>query len=54
VRESQFKANLGLFGAITPHLMWFGSVGQTFAGSDDEDSSHTCLSLGLRVVAGGS
>jgi hypothetical protein len=53
VREHYFKANLGLFGPITDHVLWFGSVGQTFASSDEGDSSHTCAVLGLRVLAGG-
>jgi hypothetical protein len=53
VREGYFKANLGLFGPITDHLLWFGSIGQTFASSDAADSSHTCVSFGLRVLAGG-
>lgn len=53
VRERYFKANVGLIGGITEHLLWFGSVGQTFASSDMEDSSHTCVSLGLRLIAGG-
>jgi hypothetical protein len=53
VRESYFKANLGLMGKINPHLMVFGSVGQTFASSDAEDASHTCALLGFRVIAGG-
>ena len=53
VREHYFKANAGVMGRISDHLLWFGSVGQTFASSDAEDSSHTCLSLGLRVLAGG-
>jgi hypothetical protein len=53
VREGYFKANLGLFGPISEHFMWFGSVGQTFASSEPGDSSHTCAVLGLRVLAGG-
>ena len=53
VRKGYYKANLGVFGAITPHLMWFGSIGQTFAGSESDDSSHTCMSLGIRILAGG-
>jgi hypothetical protein len=53
VRERYFKANLGMLGPITEHFLWFGSVGQTFASSDTEDSSHTCVVLGLRVLAGG-
>jgi hypothetical protein len=53
VREHYYKANLGLMGKINPHLMVFGSVGQTFASSDAEDSSHTCALLGFRVIAGG-
>ncbi|HMG53344.1 MAG TPA: hypothetical protein VK601_07675 [Kofleriaceae bacterium] len=53
VREGYFKANLGLAGPITDHLLWFGSVGQTFASSDTTDSSHTCMALGLRLIAGG-
>lgn len=53
VREHYFKVNAGVMGRITDHLLWFGSVGQTFASSDVEDSSHTCVSLGLRVLAGG-
>jgi hypothetical protein len=53
VREGYFKANLGLSGRINDHLLWFGSVGQTFASSDAGDSSHTCALLGLRVLAGG-
>jgi hypothetical protein len=53
VREHYFKANAGFMGPITDHLLWFGSVGQTFASSDMEDSSHTCVSLGIRVLAGG-
>jgi hypothetical protein len=52
-RERYLKANLGMMGSITDHLLWFGSVGQTFASSDMEDSSHTCVSLGIRVLAGG-
>jgi len=53
VREHYFKANAGFMGPINDHLLWFGSVGQTFASSDMEDSSHTCVSLGIRVLAGG-
>ncbi|HET7500280.1 MAG TPA: hypothetical protein VFK02_04730 [Kofleriaceae bacterium] len=54
VREGYLKANLGVFGMITSKFMWFGSIGQTFAGSEGDDSSHTCFSLGLRILAGGS
>ena len=54
MRKGYFKANLGVFGSITPHLMWFGSLGQTFGGSESDDSSHTCMSLGIRILAGGS
>jgi hypothetical protein len=53
VRERYLKANVGFMGPITEHLLWFGAVGQTFASSDMEDSSHTCVTLGLRVLAGG-
>ena len=53
VRERYLKANVGFIGPISEHFMWFGAVGQTFASSDMEDSSHTCVTLGLRVLAGG-
>lgn len=53
MRKGYFKANLGVFGSITPHLKWFGSLGQTFGGSESDDSSHTCMSLGIRILAGG-
>jgi hypothetical protein len=53
IRERYIKANLGFIGPISEHLAWFGAVGQTFASSDMEDSSHTCVTLGLRVLAGG-
>jgi hypothetical protein len=53
IRERYLKANVGFIGPISEHLGWFGAVGQTFASSDMEDSSHTCVTLGLRVLAGG-
>jgi hypothetical protein len=53
VRERYLKANVGFIGPISEHLAWFGAVGQTFASSDMEDGSHTCVTLGLRVLAGG-
>ena len=53
VRERYIKANVGFMGPISEHLLWFGAVGQTFASSDMADSSHTCVTLGLRVLAGG-
>ena len=53
LRERYIKANVGFMGPISEHLGWFGAVGQTFASSDMEDSSHTCVTLGLRVLAGG-
>lgn len=54
VRDGHFELNVGALGSINSHLMWFGSIGQDFAGPDPADSSHTCATLGLRVVAGGS
>jgi hypothetical protein len=53
VRETMFKANIGMLGRINRHLLWFGSVRQSFASSEAEDPNHTCLSLGLRLLAGG-
>ena len=53
VRAGLIKANIGLIGGITPHLMWFGSVGEDYSSSDADDSTHTCLLLGLRILAGG-
>jgi hypothetical protein len=53
VREGYYKANLGLFGQVTPHLMVFGAVGHSFAGSDMDDTSHPFGVLGFRVLAGG-
>jgi hypothetical protein len=53
VREHIYKANLGFIGAVSKHLLWFGSVGQSFASSDADDPNHTCLLLGLRIIAGG-
>jgi hypothetical protein len=53
VREGFFKANLGLFGPITDHLLWFGAIGQTFGSSDEGDASHPCAVAGIRILAGG-
>lgn len=53
VREHFFKANIGFNGPITDHLLWFGSLGQTFGGAAQDDSSHTCMVAGIRLLAGG-
>jgi hypothetical protein len=53
VRTSVFKADLALFGKISPHLMLFGAAGQNYASSESEDASHTCFVLGFRLLAGG-
>jgi hypothetical protein len=53
VRESVFKANVGVLGKLTDHLMWFGAVGESYASSEADDAAHTCLVLGVRVLAGG-
>jgi hypothetical protein len=53
VREATYKANLGFLGRVSDHLMWFGAVGQGFGSSDVDESTDTCLVLGLRVLAGG-
>jgi hypothetical protein len=53
VRASMFKADLGLVGKISPHLMLFGAAGQSYTSSASDDASHTCLVLGFRLLAGG-
>jgi hypothetical protein len=53
VRAGYYKANLGLFARLTPHLMVFGAVGHSFAGSDMDDPHHPFGVLGFRVLAGG-
>jgi hypothetical protein len=53
VRESVFKANAGILGKLTDHLMWFGAVGESYASSEADDAAHTCVVLGVRVLAGG-
>ena len=53
VREGHVKANVGLFGPVTDHLLWFAALGQSRASSDTDDANHTCVVLGVRVLAGG-
>jgi hypothetical protein len=53
VRERFYKANLGMFGPITEHLLWFGAIGRTFGSSDEGDAGHTCAVAGIRILAGG-
>jgi hypothetical protein len=52
-REGVFKANVAVLGRINHHLMWFGAVGESLATSDTDDPNHTCLLMGVRVLAGG-
>jgi hypothetical protein len=53
VREGYFKVNLGLLGPINEHLMWLAAAGQSFASSEVDDPTQTCLLLGVRVLVGG-
>ena len=53
VREGYVKANVGLFGPITEHLLWFAALGQSRASYDTDDANHTCVVLGVRILAGG-
>lgn len=53
VREGVVKADVALVGRITPHLLLFGLVGESFAQGASDDSMHTCLLTGFRVLAGG-
>jgi hypothetical protein len=53
VRDSVFKANAALVGRLNSHFMVFGAVGESYASAEEEDSTHTCLLLGIRVLAGG-
>jgi hypothetical protein len=52
-RAGVIKANVGVMGGINEHLKWFGAVGESFASADSEDSLHTCVVLGIRLLAGG-
>jgi hypothetical protein len=53
VREGYVKANVGLFGPITDHLLWFAALGESRASYDTDDANHTCVVLGVRILAGG-
>jgi hypothetical protein len=53
VRESMVKANVGLFGRINEHLLLLGALGESYSSSNADDSAHTCLILGVRILAGG-
>ena len=52
-REAVYKANVGFLGKLSDNFLLFGSVGQNYASAEMDDSSHTCVVFGLRVLAGG-
>jgi len=52
VRDSVYKANLGLLGKLSSHVLWFGAFGESYSASDTGDTTHTCLVAGLRFVTG--
>jgi hypothetical protein len=53
VRQSMYKANVGFLGKVNSHLLWFGALGESYSAYDVGDTTHTCLVLGVRVLAGG-
>jgi hypothetical protein len=53
VRDSVVKANVGLFGRVNDHLLLLGALGESYSASNANDSMHTCVILGVRILAGG-
>lgn len=53
VREGYFKANLGVMSPVNDHLLLLAAVGRTFDSTMMDDPNHTCVLVGLRLLAGG-
>ena len=53
VREGYLKGNIGLMGPVNDHLVWVAAVGRTFDSTMMDDPNHTCVLLGVRLLAGG-
>jgi hypothetical protein len=51
VREELVKVNVGLIGTVNPHLLLYGSIGESVVSSDH--LTHSYALVGLRVLAGG-